>query len=90
MNKVVFSPMQGVNSVGTLPGISLLLNLPEWGYGYISQYSFATKIYCLSSGEQFSVSSETLIEKSPPGFIRQGDNTEMHACIDERVDIFRI
>jgi hypothetical protein len=37
----------------TLPGISFLLNLPEWVYGYISRFSCAKQIDNISSGEPF-------------------------------------
>jgi hypothetical protein len=37
----------------TLPGISFLLNLPEWVWGYISRFPCAKQISSVSSGEPF-------------------------------------
>jgi hypothetical protein len=58
----------------TLLGISFLLNLPEWVYGYISRFSSAKQIDNISSREPFLWQRNSLL-----GCIRHGEKSEcMH------------
>jgi hypothetical protein len=51
--KVVFFTSATVFRCLTLPGISFLLSLPGWNYGYISRFFSDKRIDSISSGEQF-------------------------------------